>query len=134
MDPQNNLPSTPISPRPTFEVGAPGAVAGEPLQGVPTPPATPPAAMPTFLPPTVPVQPPQPASALQDNSGPRAVENHASPSTAHDADLIEKEWVMRAKAIVEKNKSDPYKQTKELHALKADYMKKRYNKVIEEAE
>lgn len=47
-----------------------------------------------------------------------------------DGDLIEKEWVDKAKKIVETNSHDPYKQSEELTVFKADYMKKRYNKNI----
>ncbi|MEI6755957.1 MAG: hypothetical protein WCK80_03035 [bacterium] len=47
-----------------------------------------------------------------------------------DGDLIEKEWVDKAKQIVEKTRSDPYKQSEELTVMKADYMKKRYGKDI----
>jgi len=53
-----------------------------------------------------------------------------APATADDSDLIEKEWVERAKAIVEGTRNDPYLQNKELNNFKADYMKKRYNKDI----
>lgn len=47
-----------------------------------------------------------------------------------DGDLIEKEWVDRAKKIVEANRDDPYKQSEELTVVKADYLKKRYDKNI----
>ncbi len=47
-----------------------------------------------------------------------------------DGDLIEKEWVNKAKAIVERNRDDPYKQTEEITVFKADYLKKRYDKTI----
>lgn len=47
-----------------------------------------------------------------------------------DGDLIEKEWVSRAKHIVATNRNDPYKQSEQLAALRADYMKKRYGKTI----
>ena len=47
-----------------------------------------------------------------------------------DTDLIEKEWVNKAKQIVEKTRDDPYKQSEELTVVKADYIKKRYNKTI----
>ena len=46
---------------------------------------------------------------------------------AGDTDLIEKAWVVKAKAIVEKTKDDPYEQTKELKKIKADYQRKRFN-------
>jgi general stress protein 26 len=47
-----------------------------------------------------------------------------------DKDLIEKEWVNKAKAIVERTQEDPYKQSEDLTVLKADYMKKQFNKTI----
>lgn len=53
-----------------------------------------------------------------------------APPMAEDADLIEKEWVIKAKEIVESTRDDPYKQNKEISRFKADYMKKRYNKDI----
>lgn len=56
------------------------------------------------------------------------------PSEAEDSDLIEKEWVERAKEIVEHTKDDPYEQQKALSKMKADYMKKRYNKDIKISE
>ncbi|HUP26371.1 MAG TPA: hypothetical protein VM124_01850 [Candidatus Limnocylindrales bacterium] len=49
---------------------------------------------------------------------------------ADDADLIEKEWVLKAKAIVMQTKSDPYTQNVKMGDVKADYLKKRYNKDI----
>lgn len=52
------------------------------------------------------------------------------PQIADDNDLIEKEWVEKAKQIVDKTKDDPYLQNRELGNMRADYMKKRYNKDI----
>ncbi|HSX17819.1 MAG TPA: hypothetical protein VLE51_00470 [Candidatus Saccharimonadales bacterium] len=49
---------------------------------------------------------------------------------AADADLIEKEWIVRAKSIVAKTSDDPHKQKSEMSKAKADYIKKRYNKTI----
>jgi hypothetical protein len=49
---------------------------------------------------------------------------------AHDTDLIEKEWVERAKTIVARTQDDPFKQKDEMSKMKADYIKKRYNKTI----
>ncbi len=49
---------------------------------------------------------------------------------ADDADLIEKEWVMKAKAIVMQTKNDPHLQNIKINDMKADYLKKRYNKDI----
>ncbi len=47
---------------------------------------------------------------------------------ADDSDLIEKEWVIKAKAIVMQTRDDPHKQNSEMSKVKADYLKKRYNK------
>ena len=49
---------------------------------------------------------------------------------ADDKDIIEPEWVHKAKAIAIQNRNDPYKQSEELTVFKADYMQKRYNKTI----
>ncbi|MEI6480767.1 MAG: hypothetical protein WCO19_00505 [Candidatus Saccharibacteria bacterium] len=57
-----------------------------------------------------------------------------APVIADDADLIEKEWVTRAKMIVAKTKDDPREQNKEINKFKADYLKKRYNKDIKVSE
>ena len=56
------------------------------------------------------------------------------PAIADDADLIEKEWVNKAKQIVERTKEDPHQQSKELTSFKADYLQKRYNKTIKVSE
>ncbi len=53
---------------------------------------------------------------------------------ADDADLIEKEWVVRAKAIVAQTKDDPHTQNSEMNKVKADYLKKRYNKDLKTSE
>jgi hypothetical protein len=52
------------------------------------------------------------------------------PLAADDADLIEKEWVEKAKAIVASTRHDPRTQNRELNKFKADYMQKRYNKTL----
>jgi len=57
-----------------------------------------------------------------------------NPQIADDNDLIEKEWVVKAKAIVEKTKHDPHLETKEINLFRADYLKKRYNKELKVAE
>jgi len=53
-----------------------------------------------------------------------------SPAIADDVDLIEKEWVEKAKEIVNKTKDNPYLQNKAMSEFKADYIKKRYNKEL----
>lgn len=57
-----------------------------------------------------------------------------TPAIAEDLDLIEREWVHKAKEIVEETKDDPYKQAAEMNKMKADYLKKRYNIEIKLAE
>jgi hypothetical protein len=53
-----------------------------------------------------------------------------NPSTAEDLDLIEKEWVLKAKAIVAATLGDPYSQSQQINRIKADYIKKRYNRDV----
>ena len=57
-----------------------------------------------------------------------------SPPDAEDNDLIEQEWVNKAKDIVERTLEDPYQQNKELSLFKADYMKKRFKRDIKVTE
>lgn len=52
------------------------------------------------------------------------------PALASDDEVIEKEWVDKAKKIVDQTKNDPYQQEKEVSKLQADYLKKRYGKDV----
>jgi hypothetical protein len=52
------------------------------------------------------------------------------PQVAADVDLIEDEWVTAVKKVIEQYRGDPYNQTKAMTLLRADYLKKRYNKDI----
>lgn len=52
------------------------------------------------------------------------------PQIADDVDVIEKEWVDKAKKIVSATKDDPHNQEKEVSKLQATYLEKRYNKKI----
>ncbi len=47
-----------------------------------------------------------------------------------DSDLIDKVWVIKAKQILLNSKSDPYSQNQQMNALRADFMQKRYHKII----
>jgi len=70
--------------------------------------------------PAAPVQvPPQQAS-----------QPSATPLVAADEDLIEKEWVDKAKEIIEQTKDDPHTRTKKVNELQRDYLQKRYGKVV----
>jgi hypothetical protein len=53
-----------------------------------------------------------------------------NPTVASDNDLIEKEWVDKAKKIVQQTRDNPYEQEKEVSKLQADYIKKRYGKDV----
>ncbi len=57
----------------------------------------------------------------------------AAPATAADDDLIEKEWVDRAKKIVADTKNDPFLQENAVSELQKDYQKKRYGRELGEA-
>jgi hypothetical protein len=84
---------------------------------------------PAFVAPQPPVAPAvsvQPISSSTSASQPVG----DNPISAADEDLIEKEWVDRAKKIIAHTKNDPYLQEKEVSRLQADYLKKRYGKEI----
>lgn len=57
-----------------------------------------------------------------------------SAASDDDIDALDKEWVSKAKAIVERTKSDPFSESKELSKAKADYLRIRYSKHIKVAE
>lgn len=53
-----------------------------------------------------------------------------TPLVAADEDLIEKEWVDKAKEIIEQTKDDPHARTAKVNELQRDYLQKRYGKVV----
>lgn len=80
--------------------------------------------------PTIPLPAaPRSAQASQPSDVPTTTQVSV-PQVDDDNDLIEKEWVNKAKQIVERNRDNPYKQSEELTVFKADYMKRRYGKTI----
>ncbi|MEO5691477.1 MAG: hypothetical protein ABIQ64_04805 [Candidatus Saccharimonadales bacterium] len=80
-------------------------------------------------PPPMPViQLPTQAPVHQDDT--QQVPITTSPAVAADEDLIEKEWVEKAKKIISDTKHDPYSQEQAVRQLQADYLSKRYGKVI----
>lgn len=79
--------------------------------------------------PAVPMPPmTDPGGATQSDVS--STSQQATAPLLDDTDLIEKEWVDKAKQIVERTRDDPHRQSEELTEVKADYMKKRYNKTI----
>ncbi len=80
---------------------------------------------------------PRPTQSVSQAASPVMAQVPVSPTTssvtpqvADDVDLIEKEWVEKAKSIVNQTRQDPHAQNKEMNRFKADYLKKRYNKEI----
>lgn len=69
-------------------------------------------------------------SLVADTPADKPVQNSSNPALAADKDLIEKEWVLKAKQIVQSTQNDPHKQTRDINLFKADYLKKRYNKEL----
>jgi hypothetical protein len=77
--------------------------------------------------PAAPVLPPLPTLTPTPTA---ATSTDTNPSAAADDDLIEKEWVEKAKKVVSETKHDPYLQGQEVSKLQADYLKKRYGKTV----
>ena len=80
---------------------------------------------------------PQGFAPIAATPDPLAVINDASsttdsvvPAATHDSDLIDKHIVDRAKAIIDKTRDDPYKQSEELTVFKAEHLDKNYNRQI----
>lgn len=71
------------------------------------------------------VQPPAPVATDDDATSSKAV-----PLVAADDDLIEKEWVDKAKAVIAETKDDPYRREEEVSKLQVDYLRKRYGKEL----
>ena len=53
------------------------------------------------------------------------------PVEAGDLDLIEKQWVIKAKEIVAQTSENPHIQQQEIAKMKTEYIKKRYNRDIQ---
>lgn len=56
--------------------------------------------------------------------------DNAAPLVAADEDLIEKEWVDKAKKIIAETKDEPYRREQEVKKLQIEYVRKRYGRVI----
>ena len=80
-----------------------------------------------------------PMPILNDSSANGSVQSDDNsvldtPIVASDDDLIEKEWVDKAKKIVSETKDDPYRREEQVNRLQADYLKKRYGRELGVAE
>lgn len=63
-------------------------------------------------------------------NGQAAVQSASTPTTASDDDLIEKEWVDRAKKIVIDTREDPYSREEAVSKLQKEYKQKRYGRGV----
>ena len=107
LEPAIQVPDIPAAPTPA----APDPQAGAPLP-----------AAPTTLPQAPTVDPGQPAPAPAG----------ANPATASDdVDVIEKEWVDKAEAVVKQTEGDPHAEEEAVEDLQTDYLKKRYNHTVD---
>ena len=79
------------------------------------------------LPPIQTVPIPAPITSVDDSS---VAQDDDLPVVANDDDLIEKEWVDKAKKIIMQTKDDPYRREQEVSRLQADYLRKRYGREL----
>jgi len=77
---------------------------------------------------------PAPRSVQPTASSPIVQPVTTGPLVAADEDVIEKEWVDKAKKIIQETKDDPHGRTERVNELQRDYLKKRYNKELETSE
>lgn len=77
--------------------------------------------------PLPPIPPPSTYASQQPNDADTITSN---PINANDDDMIEKEWVNRAKQILTQTKDDPYAREKAIGELQRDYLMKRYGKQL----
>jgi hypothetical protein len=75
---------------------------------------------------TTPIAPPP--VVYQDDQAQNAT--ITSPLVAADEDLIEKEWVDKAKEIILHTKDDPHTRTQKVNELQRDYLQKRYGRTV----
>lgn len=64
------------------------------------------------------------------NSPTQTVVSDDTPLVAADEDLIEKEWVDKAKKVIAETKDDPYQREQEVKKLQIEYVRKRYGREI----
>lgn len=65
-----------------------------------------------------------------DDTAAPALSSDNTPTTAGDDDLIEKEWVDKAKKILADTRDDPYRREQEVGKLQVEYIRKRYGREI----
>jgi len=80
---------------------------------------------PVLPPPVTAPAPPVPSDTAQTDAP-----ASDTPLVANDDDLIEKEWVDKAKKIIVETRDDPFRREQEVGKLQADYLRKRYGKEL----
>lgn len=82
--------------------------------------------------PAVPQLPTLPAPVVTQNDDDNSATgtDDDMPLVAADEDLIEKEWVDKAKKIISNTKDDPYRREQEVKKLQIEYVRKRYGREI----
>ncbi|QQS21639.1 hypothetical protein IPM09_03895 [Candidatus Saccharibacteria bacterium] len=71
--------------------------------------------------------------AQQDDTTVTNATDDSIPAVAADDDLIEKEWVDKAKKILAETKDDPHRREAEVSKLQIEYIRKRYGRQIGDA-
>ena len=80
------------------------------------------------LPVVTPVSQVAPATPVDPTPVAASASDH--PAVAKDSDLIEREWVQKAKQILGETKDDPHSRSERVQALQVDYLAKRYNRKL----
>jgi len=135
MEPKSSPESFPQMPRP---VELPTPVSPEhlpsssPERAEPTPEGNPERvgqAVPAVSPPgALPIPVVLPATQTVDDA--TSTSSDDNPAVAADEDLIEKEWVDKAKKVIAETRDDPHKREQAVGKLQSDYLKKRYGKEL----
>jgi hypothetical protein len=77
---------------------------------------------------------PQQPVPVPVNLVPTPSTTQASSSDDENNDALDREWVIKARNIVERTHTDPFMESSEISKVKADFLKSRYNKDIKLAE
>jgi hypothetical protein len=113
------MPSAPErGPIATPERAEPSIERGQERSGQSQPPVVP-----------IPLPTPVPQTPVADDTTQDSSQND-NPTTAGDDDLIEAEWVNKAKKIIAETRDDPHRREQEVGKLQADYLRKRYGKEL----
>ncbi len=68
-----------------------------------------------------------PVNGLNDSSATQPI---SVPAIAADTDLMEDEWVKELKQMIMETKNDPFAREVRFKEMQIDYLKKRYNRII----